>query len=233
VIANTKEIIGYRHLFEHTRTALEKRGIAVALKFGPRVLPTDFKPLEQAWGLLIPPPLRQFYLETGNGLTFHWSVDPDATSQPFCRLNVPTLAELSAGIDYLRMLSGCLAGHDFWEVRDTDEARRQYQRQLTYFPFLAENADLLCIDPASREAIVFHDHEWSFYTAGDSGVFLAGSLAQFWQGWSEVGFVEPNELWWPRTADIGGTIWSQENFGFYLGPPNKALKNNPPNHSHQ
>ena len=132
-------------------------------------------------------------------------------------MKVPTLAELSAGIDYLRMLSGGLAGHDFWEARDPDEARRHYQRQLTYIPFLAEHADLLCIEPARGEAVVFHDHEWNFYEAGDSGVLLAGSLADFWQGWSEVGFVEPNRIWWPKTADIRGTVWSEENFGFRIG----------------
>jgi hypothetical protein len=216
-MALAEETVGYRRLFEHTRSRLERRGIEVALEFGSGVSANDFAPLEETWGLPIPWSLRQFYLETGNGLTFRWPVDRSAPSQPFCRLCVPNLAGLSKGIDYLRMQNESLASHDFWEPEEREAARHHYRRQLTYFPFLQENADLLCIEPADgAEVVVFHDHEWSLHTAGDSGIQLAGTLRQFWWGWSEVGFVEPKENWWPQTAGIGRTVWSQENFGFSI-----------------
>jgi hypothetical protein len=210
--------IGIRHLFEHARARLEARRISVSLEFGAPVSPTDFAPFEKAWGLTIPPSLRQFYLETGNGLAFRWPLDPNAPSEPFCWLVVPALAGLQEGIDYLRMLNGCLAGHDFRESREAEAARRHYQRQLTFFPFLRANADLICIESTEgHEVVVFHDHEWSFYPTGDSGIRLTDSLIQFWQGWSEVGFVEPKNYWWPTAAGNGRTVWSKENFGFCLG----------------
>jgi hypothetical protein len=209
---------GFRCLFEQARARLEGGGIPVRLDFGPRVLITDFEPFEQAWGLPIPPSVRQFYLEVGNGLTFQWQADPDSPSGPFCSLNVPTLAGLGDGVEYLRMLNECLAGHDFRKSRDADAARRHYRRQLGFFPFLRANADLLCIEvEGGQEVVVFHDHEWSFYPAGDSGVRLADSLIQFLRGWSEVAFVEPRKWWWPAVIGAGGVIWSEEHFGFYLG----------------
>jgi hypothetical protein len=206
--------IGYRHLFEQARAQLEARRISVRLEFGPRVTPTDFEPLEQTWSLSIPPSLRQFYLETGNGLAFDWFLEPNVPPQPFCRLVVPTLAGLRQGVEYLRMLNECLVGYDFRESRDPEAARHQYQRQLTFFPFLKANVDLLCIEPTGgREVVVFHDREWSFYPTGDSGIRLADSLVQFWRSWSKVGFVEPSAYWWPRTVGNGGTILGTAGIG--------------------
>lgn len=204
--------MSYRRLFEQTRARLETRGIAVKLEFGPDVSPLTFEELQQASGLPIPQSLRQFYSEIGDGLTFHWSLNDNEATKTFCRLNIPTLTQLLVGINYLQMLNDCLADHDFRET-----AHREYQRQLTYFPFLTDNTDLICIEPtAGQEAVVFHDHEWSFYTTGDSGILLANSLKEFWHGWSEVGFVEPLEHWWPKTTGSAGTIWSVEEFGFQL-----------------
>ena len=214
--------VGFRQLFEQARARLESRRISVHLEFGPRVFAADFEPLERVWGVPIPPSLRQFYVETGNGLTFRWHLDPDTLSRPFCSLAVPTLAGLTEGIEYLRMLNGCLAGHDFRESRDPAAARRHYGRQLAFFPFLQANADLLCIEPAGgQEVVVFHDHEWSLYPTGDSGIRLADSLASFWQGWAEVGFAEPTE-WWPGAAGTEGAIWSVEHFGVRFGAEQQA-----------
>lgn len=218
-MAASNTALGYRHLFQNTQDRLRSRGITASLKVGPSVSIADFEPLEAVAKLPIPSSLRQFYLEVGNGLTFHWAVDLDRPSQKFCRLNVPTLDQLLLGFSYLRMLNECLASHDFREAQDVEYARRQFHRQLTYFPFLTANADLLCIEPTSdREAVVFCDHEWSDYPTGNSGVVLAESLHEFWRGWSQVGFVEPIEFWWPKAIRDRQAIWSEENFGFRLEP---------------
>jgi hypothetical protein len=96
-------------------------------------------------------------------------------------------------------------------------AKQQYRRQLSFFPFLRDNVDLICLEPTSgNDVVVFHDHEWSFYERGNSGIRLSDSLLEFWQGWSTVGFIDPTHLWWPATVSDGKVNWSGDCFGFHL-----------------
>lgn len=209
--------VDYRRIFEHTAERLERAGISVRLEFGPSVVPGDVEQLEKACGISFPVSLRQFYSEVGSGLTFRWFANRSDPAEPFCWLVVPTLDGLRQEIEYLRMLNECLDGHNFWESEAPELARQQYQRQLSFFPILRENVDLICIEPrAGSEAVVFFDHEWSFHKRGISGIRLADSLEGFWQAWSSVGFVEPTHYWWPGTISDGKVNWSREFFGFQV-----------------
>jgi hypothetical protein len=204
-------------MFERTRARLEADGIPVCCDFGSAVAAADFSSFERKWAVSFPSSLRQFYQDVGDGLTFQWFLDCADPMQPFSSLVVPTLDVLQQELAYLRMLDECLAGYDFGRSQDPEVARQHYERQLSFFPFLRNNAELICIEPvASHERVVFHDHEWSFYESGDSGIRLADSLWEFWEGWSSVGFVEPKHLWWQRTVGTRGVVWSREHFGFCL-----------------
>jgi len=212
-----RELVNYRSIFENAKNHLERKGISVLTEIGSTVSPAQFDDFEQRWDVSFPSALEQFYLETGNGLEFRWFLNRSDPKAPFCWLKIPDLSKLQHTLEYLRMLNDCLGDHDFIEHQDQSIGRKHYQRQLSFFPFLNDNADLICIETASgKQTVVFHDHEWSFQEDGDSAILLANSLSEFWLGWSSVGFVRPKCLWWPHTIGEKGVIWSEDNFGFHL-----------------
>jgi hypothetical protein len=205
----------FAQLFEMAVARLGSVGIAAQLERGGPVTAQQIARYERDWATSIPQSIRQFYFDVGDGLEFRWFIDRLDALSPFCWLKVPQLSDLKGMIDYLHMLNDCLADHEFREARQPERAIRHYRRQLTFFPFLQDNADLMCVEVCGeREQVVFHDHEWSFHEDGDSGLILAPSLLEFWQGWSNVGFVQPTQLWWPGTIKGQATEWSIDRFGF-------------------
>ena len=219
---------GYRKLFETTAARLSTAGIAAHFSHGAPVTSAQIHRCEDECGVPMPSTLRQFYLDVGDGLTFHWTIDPSNASLPFCQLNVPSIAELKSAIAYLLMLNECLVDDDFHKAQEQTLARIHYQRQKVLYPFLKCNADVLCIETiGENQAVVFHDHEWSSYVHGDSGTLIARSLAEFWHGWSTVAFVEPKDFWWPGTQNAFGTEWSVERFGFCLANAEKSRTGTP------
>ncbi len=209
--------IDYRLLFDVTVTRLAAMEISADCSCGPSLTATQLDRFEQECSLSLPSSLRQFYLSIGDGLEFRWTVDRSNVALPSCYLTVPELSQLKQSVDYLRMLNRCLADQDFDFAHDVAFARQQYKRQLSFFPFLQDNSDLLCIEcKQGAEEVVFLDHEWSFYDRGISGRFLARSLHDFWCGWSNVGFVAPKNFWWPGSLGEFGIEFSVERFGFSL-----------------
>jgi hypothetical protein len=207
----------YRKILDAACARLEALGIAVNLENGPPVTASRISQCEQEWGVAFPSCVRQFYMELGDGLRLQWFIHRSNISIPFGSLWVPRLAEMKMGLDFLRMLSECFADYDFLDTEQPEVARRHYQRQLSFFPFLEENSDLICIETiGDRETVVYFDHEWPCYGRGDSGLFLADSLPDFWMGWSSVGFVRPKLSWWPGTVGERGTEWTEARFGFSL-----------------
>lgn len=198
-------------------TRLAAVGISAHFAHGADVTSAQIEVFEEDSAVSLPLSVRRFYSEIGDGLEFRWAINPANPSLPLCWLKVPQLAELKQAVDYLHLLNTCFADRDLHEAQNPVRARTQYARQLSFFPILQDNTDLLCIESnQTNEAVVFHDHEWSFSDRGVSGLVLADSLPEFWRGWSDVGYVAPKNNWWPDTIRGQGTEWTLERFGFCL-----------------
>lgn len=198
--------MNFKDIIENARAALTSHGIEVTAEYGEPLTSAAIEAVEATLGMRLPTPIRQLYLDIGDGLHFVWDLEGSRNMGYFELMPLKDLIkEHKTDIGFRE---GMVKGED------NPNTKRVWASMLKWIDFHSEgNGDTFALD-TSRDPhpVVFNQHDWNDGGDETNGFVLGDDLNSFMIKWGSLCFQRPKGLWWPSVRKDFRVDWESDEF---------------------
>jgi hypothetical protein len=204
----------FREYFIAAQDFLRQQGLRPLLRQGEPVSEADIDAIDQRTDYPMPPHLRRFYIEMGNGFEFLPNDVQDSPLEGWERNSLDDYAIWNKGFHTaIEEEVSCEIASGRPRV-DPELLREVAERRKRWIPFygFVGGGDVLCLD--SQGKVQFYQAmDWTTLPEFCRGFVLAESFADFVARWSKYSFVAPGCCWTSFCWNQSGVFdWSPSRF---------------------
>jgi len=204
----------FKEYFNAAQAFLRQQGLRPLLREGKPVSEADIDAIDQRTDFPMPPPLRRFYIEMGDGFEFAPNDVQDSPLEGWERNWLSDYAIWNKGF------------HTAIEEEVSDEVAsarprvdpklllEEAERRKKWIPFygFVGGGDVLCLDFEGKVQF-YQALDWTALPEFCRGFVLAESFADFVARWSTYSFVAPGSCWTSFCWNQSGVFdWSASHF---------------------
>ncbi len=204
--------------FTDARENLRRLGFQAAIRMGTLVLEDHLLNLDLQTDLPMPPELRRFYLELGDGFEFIPDESDEVNRVGWEPMHLSDHRICNMGF-YSQIEEGAMQELNGRHPRvNPDQLKEEMEKRKKWMPFYGfiGGGDYLCLDLSVNPPTVrFYAAFTWMATPATWDFVLAPSFTDFVERWSRYNFLSPSGAWTSFCHELSGQFdWKPEHFGF-------------------